>query len=305
MKINVYLILCFCCFYTFSACDFILEEDNRQSPPSESNSPRSTNPINQANSISDDSSNDRELSNGNNTTADDINKIDDYLPTQDKGNQLVKHSFYVASYSTKHKNSEWIAYELTSSRLRAPDIERSSNFKGDPTFEGEASSSDYTHSGYDRGHLAPAHDMNFNKKAMEESFLMTNVCPQNPDFNRGIWKKLEHQVRTWAEKNGHLYIITGPILRSRLSSRTEKIGDGVSVPRAFYKVILADELPERKGIAFILKNKASDQPLSRFVVSIDEVEERTGLDFFPKLPKAEQKKLEERVDVQAWKDLLE
>lgn len=300
MQKTFYFILFFSLSLGFNSCELFFDSGNDYSY----NDVHSNDPINNPSDPA--NNNNGGWSNGNNSggnTGGD--KIADYLPTQALGDQLVQHQFYSASYSTKHKNPEWVAYELTSSRLRSPEVERRGSFKSDPAFSGEAKSSDYTKSGYDRGHLAPAHDMNFSEKAMEESFYMTNVSPQNPDFNRGIWKKLENRVREWGEKEGRLYIVTGPILRKRLSSRTEKIGNDVSVPREFYKVILDYQSPQKKGIAFIFDNEASDKPLYRFAVSIDEVEERTDIDFFPKLPKSEQQVLEGNVDVQAWADLME
>ena len=98
---------------------------------------------------------------------------------------------------------------------------------------GSAHSSDYTKSGYDRGHLCPAADMDFNPVAMEESFFMSNISPQAPEFNRGIWKDLETEVRNWAKKEKKIYVVTGPVFRDNKGTIGE---DKVTVPGYFFKI---------------------------------------------------------------------
>lgn len=222
-----------------------------------------------------------------------------YIPTQAIGDEQINHTYFSVSYSSKHQNPEWVAYELTNKRLSNSAEERRS-FKDDPETESDAKSDVYSETGYDRGHLAPAHDMAFNETAMEECFYMTNISPQDPDFNRGIWKSLETKVRHWAETEKRLYIVTGPILRKKVSSRDRMVEGGPTVPSKFYKIILDYEGSERKAIAFVLENKASKKSLTTYAVSIDEVEELTGLDFFPDLSAKEEKALEATFDVDLW-----
>jgi endonuclease G len=223
-----------------------------------------------------------------------------YIPTQELGDQLIRYNYYTMSYSAQHKNAEWVAYELLGARLDLSSGVKRQNFKLDPNTESEASSSDYTNSGYDRGHLVPAHDMDFNKKAMSESFFMTNVSPQVPDFNRGIWKSLEGKVRKWAKKEKRLYVITGPLLRKRVKKADRINPTGPTIPRGFFKIVVDYEGNEKKGIAFMFKNKGIDQPLERFVTTIDLVEEYTNLDFFPDLTVAEEATLESISDLSLW-----
>lgn len=154
---------------------------------------------------------------------------------------------------------------------------------------GSAESGDYKGSRYDKGHLAPAADMAWDSTAMCESFYMSNMSPQLPAFNRGIWKRLEDQVRDWAIENQEIWIVTGPVLRDDLPT----IGTNhVSVPEYFYKVIIDIKEPDFKGIGFILPNKGSKEPLTAFAVTIDSVEALTGLDFFPGLPDSLEKLIE-------------
>lgn len=222
----------------------------------------------------------------------------DYLPAHQK-NELIIHTNFTLVYSEKDEQAFWVAYELTREEVLV-NTERSEDFRQDSLIlTGSASPDDYRGSGYDRGHLAPAGDMGFTAKAMSESFYMSNISPQVPDFNRGIWRELEEETRSWVLADGSLYIVTGPVLKGR---RRKTIGENeVTVPSGFYKVLLDYQHPERaKGIAFLMPNKASSKPLQSFVVSIDAVEEATGLDFFPELPDDVEASLESAVRLQDW-----
>lgn len=223
-----------------------------------------------------------------------------YIPTQELGDQIVQYNYYTISYSNQHRNAEWVAYELLGARLDLSNREERQNFKSDPNVRSEASSSDYSNSGYDRGHLVPAHDMDFNATAMSESFYMTNVSPQVPAFNRGIWKSLEGQIRKWAKKEKRLYVITGPLLKKTIAEADRLSPTGPTIPRGFFKIVMDYEGSEKKAIAFMFKNKDIDQPLERFVTTIDLVERYTNLDFFPNLTAAEEATLESVSDLNLW-----
>lgn len=189
---------------------------------------------------------------------------------------------YAVSYDTSRKVPAWVAYHLTAEHM-AGTHPRSNDFRPDPDLaEGERSElKDYKGSGYDRGHMAPAGSMKWSARAMSESFLLSNMAPQvGAGFNRGIWRKLEEDVRTWTEERGELYVVTGPIYQD---GGIKTIGpDHVAVPTAFYKVIFDPVRVE--AIAFILPNTSTpSSQLPNFIVSVDEVEAETGLDFLPKL----------------------
>ena len=223
-----------------------------------------------------------------------------YIPTQVQGDQLVQHQFYSVSYSSRHQNPEWVAYELTAKQATLAGQSKRVSFKADPRCATAANSRVYNRSGYDRGHLVPAFDRGFNDAAMEETFYMTNVVPQVPEFNRGIWKELESKIRKWVKIEGRLYIITGPLLRNDIEE-VERISDnGPTVPRGFYKIVLDYDGSYKKGIAFMFKNKEIDQPLEKFVTTIDLVEEYTGIDFFPNLTTAEERALEAVSSAHLW-----
>jgi len=217
-----------------------------------------------------------------------------YLPTST--GEIVKHSHYILSYSEAHEQAEWVAYELTADETIKV-VDRNDRFKADPTVStGSATLADYKGSGYDRGHLAPAADMGFSSIAMSESFYMSNMSPQLPAFNRGIWKELESLVRTYAKKYGKIYVVTGGVLNG--SGQT--IGNNVTIPTHYYKIILTGEGENTRMISFLLMNQKHTAPLSKFVVNTDIIEKLTGIDFFPQLPDELEEKLESKVDNVNW-----
>jgi len=216
------------------------------------------------------------------------------LPTE----TVTQHSAYSLVYNHKHMQAKWVAYNLTYGNT-VGGAERSSKFSIDPSISPRtAVTSDYTKTGYDRGHLAPAGDMKFSAQAMAESFYMSNVSPQLPGFNRGIWKKLEEQFRSWAPSSHTVFVVTGPVLIDPINSH---IGQtcSISVPWRFYKIMLDTASPMR-AIAFVLPANSSTQPLSSFAMSIDEAERITGIDFFPKLNDIQEAKIEKTLLLQQW-----
>ena len=218
-------------------------------------------------------------------------------PTIKPTDVIVKHLGYTLSYNEKHEQANWVAYELTATETKKT-VERSNDFRPDEAVStGSATNEDYQGSGYDRGHLAPAADMGWSEKAMEESFFYSNMSPQAPSFNRGIWKRLEEQVRQWAIDNQSIYVVTGPVLTDNLPS----IGvNKVSVPQYYYKVILDYTKPELKGIGFILPNASSTLPLQSYAMPIDSVERKTGINFFSALPDEQEQTIEKSICLSCW-----
>jgi endonuclease G, mitochondrial len=209
------------------------------------------------------------------------------LPTKEE--QVVQRTAYTFAYNEAHEQANWVAYILTKSQLGSG-VERSNRFMEDPLVSTQtATNADYAKSGYDRGHLAPAADMSWSLQVMQESFYYSNMSPQLPGFNRGIWKKLEEKVRSWAALYDTLYVVTGPILESGLPT----IGPNqVSVPKAYFKALIAPN--QQKGIAFIMPNAKSDLELAFFSVSIDELEAKLHRDLFYQL----NDQLEHQLEVQ-------
>ena len=215
-----------------------------------------------------------------------------------KCDQVIEREGYALGYVEAWEQPAWVSYRLTKDEVLTRKANRESAFLEDPEVRtGSAISFDYQGSGYDRGHLAPAGDMHWSAKTMLESFYMSNMSPQEPSFNRGIWSKLEKAVRRFAYSEGSVVVVTGPIVTA---DDTKTIGHNkVRVPGFYYKVVY-DETPPEKMIAFILPNKGSNKPVESFVVTVDDVEEATGLDFFSALPKETQDRLESKSNPKDW-----
>ncbi|HHT04067.1 MAG TPA: DNA/RNA non-specific endonuclease [Bacteroidales bacterium] len=194
--------------------------------------------------------------------------------------EFVDHTYYKLGYYDEHKQSLWVAYLLTKEIVNQNNSVRSNRFRIDRKISTlSATSSDYTKSGYDRGHICPSADMSFSQDAQDITFLMSNISPQVHSFNAGKWKQLEEKVRYWAKENDSIIVIAGPILDSIIG----KIGkNNVSIPYSFYKIIIDISYPDFKAIGFIMRNEKLSEDLIYYSVSIREIERRTGLDFFPK-----------------------
>lgn len=207
------------------------------------------------------------------------------IPSMPKGKQgqVIQRTGYTLAYDKKTKTPQWVAWELTKEETKG-NHERTDKFLPDPNVEGaKVVTTDYTGSGYDRGHMAPAGDMKWSKKAMEESFYMSNICPQIHHLNTGDWNELEANTRKWARRYGSVYVTCGPIYNG--SRRTQYIGKNrVKVPDAFFKVILIQSPKKTCALGFFFENEAGQRPLNEYLVSIDYLEQTTGIDFFPSLP---------------------
>ena len=206
------------------------------------------------------------------------------IPLMDakKQGQIIQRTGYTLSYDAKNKTPQWVAWELTKAETKGNE-ERTNDFQPDPDVIGaKVITYDYSGSGYDRGHMAPAGDMKWNRKAMQESFYMSNICPQNHNLNTEDWNDLEMKSREWARRYGKVYIVCGPIYNGK---RTEYIGSHrVKVPDAFFKVILINETDKQCALGFLFENESGERPLKEYLVSVDSIEKITGLDFFSALP---------------------
>lgn len=222
-------------------------------------------------------------------------------PLTNRSELILHRKGYTTSYNKDLKIPNWVAWELTPEKLVERES-RSDKFLPDPDLpEDEAvTTNDYKGAGLDRGHLCPAGDNRWNWKAMQESFYMTNICPQDHNLNRGDWKELEEACRLWAQREGKIYIVCGPILYNQ-KHRTIGKQHRITVPEAFFKVVLCMNSKSPKAIGFIYKNASGNHPLDSYVNSVDEVERITGIDFFPSLPNEVEEKVEATYDLRLWK----
>ncbi len=201
------------------------------------------------------------------------------------------------SFNTDNRTPNWVAWELLGSETEG-EKKRTNKFWQDEELEGCPTTYDYSYSGYDRGHLCPAADQKWSRRAMEDCFVMANICPQNHSLNSGAWNSLENKERFWAKRDSALVIVAGPIYEK---TDTLRIGDaGVRVPGAFFKVIAAPYLDQPRGIAFIYPNMTSPGNMQNYVVTIDDVEKLTGFDFFSSLPDAIENEIESNANFKEW-----
>lgn len=213
--------------------------------------------------------------------------------------QIIEHEGFRISYNSNRCIPNWVAYELKKSETYG-DVERTDYFDIDPTISGpQAKFGDYSHTGYDRGHMAPAGDMKWSKEAMDACFYLTNICPQNHALNKGDWNDLEIKCRQWARKYGKAWIVTGPII----TSKTPKtIGSHhVVVPDAFFKAVLVPNGSGYEAIAFVMDNAPGDGDIMNDVVSIDDLENLTGIDFFYALPDEVENEVEDAYKLSVWR----
>jgi endonuclease G len=221
----------------------------------------------------------------------------DFTYTEPYTNVLQRKS-YITSYNPETKCPNWVAWHLTAARTDG-EIARDKRFYEDLNVPApRATNEDYRGSGWSRGHMCPAGDNKWDEKVMQESNLLTNICPQNQELNSGVWNVIERDCRKWAKKYGDVYIVCGPIL---LNKDHETIGlNKVVVPEAFFKVVLRMN-PKPAAIGFVIRNNEGKKKRDQFVNTVDDVERITGYDFFPALPDDIEDVVEATARIEDWR----
>ena len=217
----------------------------------------------------------------------------------DRPEQIIKRKGYTTSYNSKTKTPNWVAWHLTKQRTHGSAMRMGMLFTEDTAVEApRATDKDYYNSRYDRGHMCPAGDCKWDSEAMQESFLFTNICPQNHGLNKYEWNDLEILCRDWARKYGSVDIVCGPLYDG--IGEQKMIGrNRVWVPEKFFKVVLCRQ-GEPKAIGFIYNNVGKKQPMQDAVRSVDEIEMLTGIDFFPALDDKTENLIEAESDLTEW-----
>ena len=213
---------------------------------------------------------------------------------------------YVVGYDARLKIPVWVQYEVTAESAVGP-MERTDDFRPDMTLLPEARStlSDYSGSGFDRGHMAPAADMRDSESLMSDSFLLSNMTPQvGIGFNRHIWSDLEAAVRGWAQQKGRLFVIAGPVFAAQGDSVRYRVvgGNQVAVPTHFYKIVAHWRSESSADVlAFMLPNEPlSGRDYSEFLTTVDAIERATGLDFLNRLADVQESQVEATVPASVW-----
>lgn len=235
---------------------------------------------------------------------------DDAFIHSNKFGKTYRHSSLLLSYSEDDELAEWVCYELTKEEATASG-KRSNNFMQDPIITtGSAQPYEYRNSGYDKGHLAPSADMKFDRQAMQNSFYMSNITPQAHKLNTGIWNNLEQQCRFWARVFKRIHIVTGPVLNIDKNKKQKltytdygvRKKSKITIPEYYYKIVFDNAEPEIKMIAFLMPNTDNVKgSYFDYAVSVDHLEQLTGIDFFSNLPVEVQEQYESSVNVEPWK----
>ena len=223
--------------------------------------------------------------------------LDLVLLPPDLPEQIKEYTGFKVSFNKENHTPNYVAWELLGSEVNG-DVSRSNNFWQDAEIEGCPAHRDYTYSGYDRGHMCPAADQKWSSDAMNDCFVMANMCPQIHELNAGAWETLENKERQWAKRDSAIMIIAGPIYTE---NDTKRIGDiGVRVPGAFFKAFLAPYVKQPRAIAFVYPNMSSPGNMQDYSMSIDELEEILGYDLFSSLPDEIENDVEAAASFTEW-----
>ncbi|MDY0160762.1 MAG: DNA/RNA non-specific endonuclease [Bacteroidales bacterium] len=241
------------------------------------------------------------------------NDLKEYgLPSVSDNEELIWHSSMVLVYDEQHEIAKWVAHILLSDVTRGS-VSRTNDFRPDSLVKtGSTIEEDYflkhlqadsTYKydgyGYDRGHLAPSADFRWSERALSESYLYSNIAPQLPEFNRNKWADIENFVRAYMYRypKSQLFVVTGPVLNDELP-KLERSPNRVSIPEQYYKVIM--DFEAKRGMAFLVPHKNLIYPPEYYAITIDSLEEITGINFFHTLSNEDESKIEAKINIEAW-----
>lgn len=214
---------------------------------------------------------------------------------------ILERYCYSVSYNPETRQPNWVMWQLLGEHVRYKKEGVWNEYREDTVLNKaiRATLEDYAETGYDKGHMCPGGDCNWDDEGRDETYVLSNMCPQNPNLNRGDWKEIELACRKWAKQYGSIYIVCGPIFFK--SQEHERIGrNQIPVPEAFFKVVLYVESPSPKGIGFICRNTDGNRKKDFYVNSIRQVERVTGYRFFPALPDSIEDFVESQCDINDW-----
>ncbi|NYS59535.1 DNA/RNA non-specific endonuclease [Vreelandella salicampi] len=216
--------------------------------------------------------------------------------------RVFRNEGYLVGWSDVRAGALWVSYQVEA--VENASIGSRPGFKADWRTLWPISTDSYAGSGYDRGHLAPNYAIAavHGRDAQVDTFFMSNMSPQRPNLNRQLWQRLEEAVMDhFATRYERLQVVTGPIYPENFMDNAFNRVGFIEVPEAFYKIIVAPHPETPRALAFIMpQNVRGNEPLDDYLVSIDEVEARTGLDFFPELSASLESTLEEKIRTQGW-----
>ena len=218
--------------------------------------------------------------------------------------RVFRNNDFMLGYSDIRGNALWVVYQIKTVPKKAKKLKRPTRFSEDWRAINRVTHHDYTKSGYDRGHLAPNYAISrlYGKQSQLDSFLMTNITPQKPHLNRGLWRRLEMaEIDVFTQKFKQIWVITGPVF----TGTTERLNSSwqIEIPDAFYKIYVAeqDNAPP-KMLAFLMPQKVKGkESLAHYITSVDEIETLTQLDFFSELEDTIENELEAKINSKPWR----
>lgn len=216
----------------------------------------------------------------------------------DKKVRLLANTGYVAGYSDALGNPLWVAYRVRDMDTHAVPP-RPDEFVVDARTVSRITPAVYTNSGFDRGHLAPNHAiaLRHGPKAQEETFLMSNIIPQKHGLNAGLWKALEQKIAgNYPGRFGEVWVIAGPVFGGQPAWLQRR----VAVPEACFMILVDESGGRVRASAYLFPQEPPTGDLNDYLVAIDEIERRTGLDFLAELPDAAENALEATRASRAW-----
>lgn len=214
---------------------------------------------------------------------------------------ILERYCYSVSYNPETRQPNWVMWQLLGEHVKYKKEGVWNEYREDTELNMAIRSTleDYAETGYDKGHMCPGGDCNWDDEGRDETYVLSNMCPQNPNLNRGDWKEIELACRKWAKQYGSIYIVCGPIFFK--SQEHARIGrNQIPVPEAFFKVVLCVESPSPKGIGFICRNTDGNRKKDFYVNSIRQVERVTGYRFFPQVEDSIKNMVWDMDDISIW-----
>lgn len=214
--------------------------------------------------------------------------------------RILENTGFVVGYCEVRNNPAWVSYRVfRADRLQADT--RPSRFLEDSRTQSRIDHDGYTHSGFDRGHMAPnfAIATRYGREAQLETFLMSNIVPQDPDLNQGPWRVLEEMISGYAQRYDEVWVVTGPLYDHSATF----IGPKIEVPDAFFKIVVDETGAGVRILAFSFPQdvRRKDDP-RRFLTTVDAIEALSGFDFFSELPDEIEDRLEAMRASRPWEN---
>ncbi len=213
--------------------------------------------------------------------------------------RIFRNHGFMLGYSEIRQNPLWVSYRLQPIRKHTAGS-RPKEFRIDYRTISRVAPEEYSGSGFDRGHLAPNYAIAnlYGPQAQLDTFLMSNIAPQTAKLNQKVWQRLEEvEIDYFARWFGELWVVAGPLFDTDVT----RLPSGVEIPDAFYKIIAVSGNPPRI-LAFIIPQAVQGlEPLDQFLARVDEIEARTGLDFFHRLDDALEERLESEINTEGWR----